>query len=283
MSILKGVGGVPEKPEGEPLRKSVIKQDKLQEIKKTEFTTIPVSAEEAKQAKEKLDKISQKIQPSVLASRDAEKLIEQAKVKVAQMFANAKEKARQIIESAKTLVASRLAEAQQEGYKQGLEDGREAGREELAGIVENVKNAFNQLLTEHEALLEDTKQELAKLTLACVKEIIGEEVKTNPDVILNVAKNAVELAKGKSGSEIIVYVNPEDKEIVEKGKERGIFIGLGADIETLKIKSDPSILRGGCKVTANLGTVDATIETQLKALEIAFEQAGKGYDEYESA
>lgn len=279
MSILKGLGGVPEKPEDKNLKKSVIKYDKAQDVKKTEFTTILVNPEEAKQTKEKLENISKKVQtPTATATRDAEKIIEQAKLRVAQMFANAKEEAKKIIDSAKLLVQSRLAEAQQEGEKHGFEEGEKKGKESLAGLVENVKEAFNKLLIEKESLLENTKEEMAKLTLACVKEILGEEIKTNHEVVLNVAKKAVDMAKGKSGSEIIVFVNPEDKDMVEAKKE--IFAGV-ADIETLKVKSDHSITRGGCKVTTNLGTVDATIETQIKALEIAFEEASRSYDEDE--
>jgi len=280
LSILKGLGGAPEKPEDKNLNKSVIKHNEARDIKKTEFTTIPVSAEEAKQAKEKLDNISKKVQtPAATANKEAEKIIEQAKLRVAQMFANAKDEAKKIIDSAKLLVQSRLAEAQQEGHKQGFVEGKKEGEESLAGLVENLKEAFNQLLIEKEALLENTKEEIAKLTLACVKEILGEEIRTNPEVVLNVAVNAVDRAKGKSGNEVIVYVNPEDKDMVENNKN--IFMGV-ADIETLKIKSDHLIARGGCKVTTNLGTVDATIETQLRALEIAFEQAGKGYNEDEA-
>lgn len=284
MSILKGLGGVPEKPDDKNLNKSVIKHNEARDIKKTEFTTIPVSAEEAKLAKEKLDNISRKVQtPAATANKEAEKIIEQAKLRVAQMFASAKEDAKKMMDSAKLLVQSRLAEAQQEGHvlghKQGFEEGKKAAEETLAGLVENAKEAFSRLLIEKEALLENTKEEIAKLTLACVKEILGEEIKTNPEVILNVAKNAVEMAKGESGSEVIVFVNPDDKDMVESKKE--IFAGV-ADIETLKIKSDHSITRGGCRVTTNLGTVDATFETQLIALEIAFEAAGKGYNEDES-
>lgn len=286
MSILKRLGGLPEKqPDDKNLNKSVIKHNEARDdIKKTEFTTIPVSAEETRMAKEKLDNISRKVQtPIASANKEVEKMIEQAKLRVAQMFANAKEDAKKIIDSAKLLVQSRLAEAQQEGHvqghKQGFVEGKKAAEEMLAGLVENAKEAFGQLLIEKEALLENTKEDIAKLTLACVKEILGEEIKINPEVILNVAKNAVEMAKGKSGSEVIILVNPEDKDMVESKKE--IFAGI-ADIETLKIKSDHSITRGGCRVTTNLGTVDATFETQLIALEIAFEAAGKGYNEDEA-
>ncbi|MFH1453490.1 MAG: FliH/SctL family protein [Armatimonadota bacterium] len=273
MSIIKGVGGTPEKPDD--MKKSAIKKDI--DVKKAEFTKIPVTPEETKQVKEKLDGITKKVHtPEKQATQDAQKIMEQAKVKVAQLYANAKQEAKRIIDSAKLLVHERFEEAQREGRKQGIEEGKAEGRRELAGLADNLKDVFNKLIEERNLIMENAKQEIADLTLACVKEILEEEIKINPEVVLAVATKAVDLAKGSSTKQVTVYVNPEDKKIVEERKE--IFAGM-VDLEILTVKGDPSMTRGGCRVSTNLGNVDATIETQLKALEIAFEEASKNYDE----
>ena len=42
------------------------------------------------------------------------------------------------------------------------------------------------------------------------------------------------------------------------------------DIETLTVKGDTSIGRGGCLVESSLGTIDARIEAQFEELEQRF-------------
>ena len=63
-------------------------------------------------------------------------------------------------------------------------------------------------------------------------------------------------------------VHPDDVHYATEIKEE-----LGharGDIETLTVKGDASIGRGGCLVESSLGTIDARIEAQLEELEQRF-------------
>ena len=76
-------------------------------------------------------------------------------------------------------------------------------------------------------------------------------------------------------------MNPTDADQLEKSKGR--LLEILARANTVEIRPDAAISRGGCVVVTELGSIDATLDRQIDALvnavESEFKEAslGEGY------
>jgi flagellar assembly protein FliH len=93
------------------------------------------------------------------------------------------------------------------------------------------------------------------------------ELSNNRDTIVSLIRNSL-LGSMLSG-EITVRVSPDDYEYVQKNRER-LLDGIGN--AELTIKKDSTLNKGGCIVETEYGTVDSSVETQLKAVEDIFKE-----------
>lgn len=267
MTVIKGTGGSEDRRRVE--KSSIIRGAEVDSAS----SQIPSSEEAVK----KLEESKEKIKGGLGATRaplneEAEKELQSARNEAKEIKAQARKEAQEEINksigAAKLLAQSKATEAYQKGFEEGKKEGFEAGKKEVADTMLQAQAALEQALIERENLLNSSPQKVARLTLECVKEILDEEIKTNPEIVSSVVKKALEKAKGHQ--EVAVFVNPEDKPLVEKNTQ--LFAGFVKDLDLLKIKSDSSIERGGCIIRTDLGTVDARISTQFETLKLAFEQ-----------
>ena len=163
-----------------------------------------------------------------------------------------------------------LAEAQEEGQEIVARAEREATRiREKAredGRVEARAEA-NALLVkariERERLLGETEPQLVALARGVAEKIIGRELEVRDDTIVAIVRQAIQTVRQQR--EIIVRVNPQDLEALQKGKHE--IIAVLARAKDVDLRGDPSISRGGCVVESELGTIDAELETQLDVIE----------------
>ncbi len=217
-------------------------------------------------------------EPEPTPNVDVEAIIAEAEQKgrerAAKIIEHAQAEAKKLIEQAKIYGETAKAEAHQEGFKQGKEDGYKAGLAEFTALMEEAKNLFNQLINERRKILESIEPELAKLSISIAEKIIGEEIKTNPDVVISVVRQA--MSKLKSREEVTIKVNPDDLDHVRANRD--VFATLVEGVKELEIIADPRVDRGGCLIETNLGNTDARIKTQLAAIELAFKNvSGSAY------
>ena len=107
--------------------------------------------------------------------------------------------------------------------------------------------------------------EYVKLVKACVEKIIGKELRAEPRTIISIVRAALKDATQQR--EINVRVNPEDVETL-RSNQRRLFDVL-ARAGKVEIREDESVRRGGCIVVTELGTIDASLDRQLAALDLA--------------
>jgi flagellar assembly protein FliH len=136
--------------------------------------------------------------------------------------------------------------AQEEGYAAGYAAGRAAVQEEAmrigeaAGTLERALAGFNQQVGE----------ELVALAIEVARQILRHEIKTQPDAILAVVREALLQLPHQHAA---IYLNPEDAALVRAG--------LG---ETLthaghRIHEDVTVERGGCVLETGGSQVDASV------------------------
>jgi flagellar assembly protein FliH len=153
-----------------------------------------------------------------------------------------------------------------EAYALGMRDGKDKAYtdtsqeikqaiESIGKIVESVTVIKNQLFVENEA-------HIVKTIFHVAKALALKEIQSDPKLILNVLKTALENAQ--SEEEIKLKINPQDNEFIEKVK--GEAGNPFERVSKLKVEVTETIARGGCLVETNYGVVDATIDQRIAKL-----------------
>jgi type III secretion system HrpE/YscL family protein len=148
-------------------------------------------------------------------------------------------------------------EMRQRGYNEGYQEG-------LAAYTQQTTRALLQLRSQEGAIENDFIQ----LVRVCVEKVLGQEIKLNPDAVSGIVRMALKDARQQR--EIIVRVSPDDVENLNKNKRKLLEVLARANM--IEIREDQTITRGGCIILTELGTIDASLEQQLDALQAAIEE-----------
>ncbi|MGL5956061.1 MAG: FliH/SctL family protein [Brevinema sp.] len=153
--------------------------------------------------------------------------------------------------------------AQQDGYKEGMNQGLEAGRGEVAFAVERLHLVIAETVRERERILVHSEHQVINLVLTMVKKIVKKLSSEHQEVVVENIKAALELLRG--AMTLFIRVSPHDYNYAQSFKEELIH-----NIESraeLKFIEDPTIEPGGVYIETDTGDVDATIRSQLEELE----------------
>ena len=157
-----------------------------------------------------------------------------------------------------------------EAYEQGRIDAEQAIQKEVEQTIEAFSLACKEIDNQHKALLEQSRGDMINLVMALCKKIIGRELTTGRNIIVDTLKNAVELAI--KDNEYDIWINPEDLATVEELVPE--LIGSVQKLEHVTLKTDPNITPGGCRLDSSICTVDATIEAQLETVRDFLDEKG---------
>jgi flagellar assembly protein FliH len=166
---------------------------------------------------------------------------------------------------------AQLEELQQEAYKEGYAKGREQGfefghkeglergRQELQRYTSQFERLLNTFEHPLHELDDQIERELLSLAIAIVRQLVRREVKSDPNLIIGVVREALSILPVNSRN-VRLLVHPEDAELI-----REIYT-LGDTEVGWKLVEDPVINRGGCKVVTDASQIDATLESRLASL-----------------
>lgn len=171
----------------------------------------------------------------------------------ARILAEAEADAERIIEEAK----EHAAETHQRGY----EEGRQLAYAEFTGTL-------MQRLQRLDLIEAQLEPHYVNLVASIVEKVIGHELESSPQAIVGIVRNA--LADARQQREIIVRVNPEDIEHLRKNQAR--LMEVLARAQSIDVREDAQVTRGGCIVVTELGTIDASLERQMDALRNAINE-----------
>ena len=147
-------------------------------------------------------------------------------------------------------------QAYQEGFDRGRREGQEAGRQAMAGQAGQLEQLMRTLTRPFEDLDQSVEEELLELVFAIVRQLVGSEIRENPEQILTVVRKAVAVLPSASRN-LQLHLHPEDAGLVHE-------LLPAPDSETQwHIIEDPSVGRGGCRVATDTSQVDATIEARI--------------------
>lgn len=172
----------------------------------------------------------------------------QAHLAAEEIIQQARHEAQRILSEAVT----HYQEERERAYQDGLEQSKQEATEHMMELVGRSVDYF--------ASVEDT---MARIVLKAVRKILDDFEDT--ELVLKVVRNALNAAGGQK--RVTLRVAPEQKEAVEARVHR-ILAGF-PNIGFVEVVADRRLGKGGCVVESEVGVVDASVETQLDALENA--------------
>lgn len=170
-------------------------------------------------------------------------------------------------EIAKNLLARAEKEAEairqkayEEGWKEGFEKGYREGLEELKERLKEVEKVILELSNLPSRVLNDYKRWLVDAAFKLAKNIIQAELSIHPQLFLDMLEKL--LGQLDEASLITVYLNPEDLAALRIASDLEEWISLQDRV--VKLKADPELPKGSCRVESEIELIDANLETCLE-------------------
>lgn len=176
----------------------------------------------------------------------------------------AKEGVKEIFSGAMQKMRDQAAKIQEEsrekGFKEGHEEGYQAGaaavKERFASSLEALESLVAELSEARKKMYPLLEREMVEMVTTLARKVIRQELESKADGIREIVRMAIESVMDKEF--LRVKVNPDDyNELEDYGQE---LIQLFHEIKNVKIESHASVLRGNCVVESNFGTVEAGLD-----------------------
>ncbi len=165
------------------------------------------------------------------------------------------------------------SKAYDEAYQTGLQDGFKSAVDqrlkEINQAIDDFQVLVNSIHKVKADLVHQNEAHIVTTIFRIAEKIAYGHIAENPDLVLPVIKQAIELAQ--SDEEVIVLVSPEQIDFIENLKKLA-----NRDFDFLKnIKLSPSetVLSGGCVVETNYGVIDSQVETRIEKIWIELSEA----------
>jgi flagellar assembly protein FliH len=156
------------------------------------------------------------------------------------------------------------------GFQQGLAEGQAEAKRILAEQSQQLQLAMAALREPKKWVDAELERELFTMTLALARQLLRHELSVRPELIENLVHQAIEALPVTSG-ELNVYLNPADVEVLRHlAEERGEAID-----SSWILLEDPTVSRGGCRISNECSRIDEELETRLQRItaEMLGEQA----------
>ena len=160
------------------------------------------------------------------------------------------------------------AEAEADGVREqakreGSEQGREEAKREMLPSLIAFRDAGQALIVFEEQLVSRSAPWIARLALEIAEKVIGHALEENPQVVASVLERAKhEVLEAK---QLRIWLHPADHTLLCELRPDLIAVGAvpGRQIE---IVASEEIGRGGCRLETEMGSVDATLPTQIEEI-----------------
>lgn len=161
------------------------------------------------------------------------------------------------------LTAGRLQALQKDAYEEawqsGHADGVAAGQEAVLQRANRFDELLRALSRPFDQLDGSVEKQLVELAIAIVKQLFRREVKINPDHVIGVVREAIQLLPVASRM-VQVHLHPDDAALIRE------TLSPAEGEPAWSIVEDPLTSHGGCRITTENSQIDATSEARLQAV-----------------
>jgi flagellar assembly protein FliH len=148
-------------------------------------------------------------------------------------------------------------QAREEGFNAGLNEGRAMAKRELDAQVARLDALFAAVQRPFADLDGDVAGDLAMLATIIAERVLGYEIATRPEKIVEVVHQAVDVLPAAS-RHLKIHLNPADAAIVREHRSSVDHEGTVVD--------DASLQRGDVRLESEHSRLDARVRTRLAAV-----------------
>lgn len=190
--------------------------------------------------------------PEGIVTKEELKAQERAQKQIAEAEKDA-DSIRNEAQHLKSTVTAELELAKAAGYREGKNCAQGEWTEKILEVKRLKEEIFNT-----------AEPEILKMLMNISEKVLGKLTSQYKETVYSVLRQAIEQS---IGNQITVRIHPEDFKRFKK--EELDFKDLIDRTKHLHFKEDESIEKGGCVVETEVGTIDAQLDTQLKAIKKA--------------
>ncbi|MCW8996054.1 MAG: flagellar assembly protein FliH [Psychromonas sp.] len=151
-----------------------------------------------------------------------------------------------------------LQEGLQQGTAQGLQEGLASGQAQIDQQVTIWLSLIERLHNPLEKLDDNVEYQLIRLATELAEQIVRSEVQTNPQIILQALKQAVE-ALPVSEQKLRILLHPDDLKFVQGAYSKEDCLKRGWDLQ-----AEPVLARGDCQVHTQASSIDYAFSSRIE-------------------
>lgn len=148
-------------------------------------------------------------------------------------------------------------QAREEGFNAGLNEGRAMAKRELDAQVARLDALLSAVQRPFADLDGDVAGDLAVLATVIAERVLGYEIATRPERIVDVVRQAVDVLPAGS-RHLKIHLNPADASIVREHRSSADHEGMIVD--------DAALERGDVRLESEHSRLDARVRTRLAAV-----------------
>lgn len=214
-----------------------------------------------------------------MAKRILAEAVEQAELNKNQAEADIQQWAKEQRRLAEAQIDQDRQQARQEGYQQGLIEGKQQALQEEEQTVQLAKQVLEMAYAEKRTIIAEAEPFLVELSTEIARKIIGAELELDQMRKLELVSRY--LRRSRVHGDISLYVNHADYPFLSEHRQQlaSLFDGQAE----LQIFPDHTVKDEGCVIRTPLGSIDARIDTQLAEIKQALIEIARGSDADEPA
>ncbi|WP_058911198.1 flagellar assembly protein FliH [Entomohabitans teleogrylli] len=152
-----------------------------------------------------------------------------------------------------------LEQGRQQGFQQGLEQGLAQANQQQAPQQARMQQLVNEFQHTLEALDSVIVSRLTQMALEAARQVIGESSHIDNRALVKHIQQLMAQEPMFSGKPLLL-VHPEDLSHVET------MLGATLSLHGWRLRGDPTLHPGGCKISADEGDLDASVATRWQEL-----------------
>ncbi len=224
-----------------------------------------ISPEERRKQEEQRreQEFKKKIEQMFSDARNQEKLIiDEARQKAELIEEEAKQKAQIKAEEAENLKQQSIESGYAEGLQKGYDDGIAQAKQEISDRIWGMDVLSSSVFRVKKEIINSAEMEILQLSTLIAEKVLRQKLEIDPELMKGIIKGAIEQLKEKE--EVKIIVNPAlTQNLYEfSGELQETIRGL----KSIKIIEDRTIPKDGVIVESAESRIDARIETQIREI-----------------
>lgn len=203
------------------------------------------------------------------AKQEAETLLLEAKQKAQAIAAEIQQDREQWENQEKAMF---IEQAQNEGYRQGVEDGIQKGYNEIAAEIAFAKEVVESSKKDYRHHIESSETVILNLALKVAEKIIGQQLEKDELSFLSIVKRAIK--EVRDYREVQLHIHPIQYQSILSHKDELMAI-FPKDTE-LYIFPDDELEESSCIIESENGRMDASVDSQLQEIKVKLTEVLEG-------